>query len=102
MRRREFFGVLGVTAVWLAKPLGSVEADAGPPAISLDWPSGWDDPWFANNIDSSPPVKNSGSTVVTWQNLTINDQSGNPTVGYGNYKLINCRMRTREGPRLFR
>ena len=82
MRRREFFGVLGVTAAWLAKPLGSLGADAGSPAISLDWPSvgdqfkTWDDPRFANNMDSSAPAKNSGSTIVAWQNLTINDQSG--------------------------
>lgn len=68
------------------------------PAVGT-WPSGWDDPRFAGNVDSGPRF-NTGSTMVTWSNLTVNDQSGQPSFGYGNYTLLNSRMRTREGPRI--
>lgn len=63
------------------------------------WPSGWDDPRFAGNVDSGPRF-NTSSTMVTWRDLSVNDQSGQPSFGYGNYTLLNSRMRTREGPRI--
>jgi hypothetical protein len=38
--------------------------------------------------------------MVTWQNLSVNDQSGQASFGYGNYTLKNSRIRSREGPRI--
>jgi hypothetical protein len=35
-----------------------------------------------------------------WQNLTINDSSGDPSVGNENYTLLNSRIRSREGARV--
>lgn len=70
------------------------------PGTPTTWPSGWDDPRFTNMTNSGPRF-NSGSSVVTWQNLSVaNDNSGQVTFGYGNYNLLNSRMRTREGPRI--
>jgi hypothetical protein len=70
-----------------------------PPISTATWPSGWDDPRFDNNIMSGPK-SNVGSSMVTWQNLTVNDTSGQPSFGYGNYSLLNTRLRSREGPRI--
>ena len=77
---------------------GIVAAGAAPTPMA-PWPSGWDDPRFAANT-KSPPRYNTGSQIVTWRDLTVIDQSGNPSFGYGNYSLLNTRIRSREGPRV--
>ena len=69
------------------------------PVSSGTWPTGWDDPRFAGNVTGSPQFNSSGNMVV-WQNLTINDGSGQASFGYGNYSLLNTRIRSREGPRI--
>jgi hypothetical protein len=95
MRRREFIASLGCAAV--AGP--PVTAATPTPRPTGTWPTGWDDPRFANNV-ASGIRRTSGSAPATWRNLTIVDTSGEPAVGWGNYQLIDSRIRSREGPRV--
>ena len=76
-----------------------VTAATTPPARTGPWPSGWDDPRFASNV-ASGVKRTSGTAPATWRNLTIVDTSGEPAVGWGNYQLIDSRIRSREGPRV--
>ena len=80
-------------------PLANACAVTGALSQTQEWPSGWDDPRFADNSRSASRFNNGGE-IVTWRNLTVIDSSGNPSFGYRNYSLIDCRMRTREGPRV--
>jgi len=81
-------------------PLASAAAVTSPSSPTESWPSGWDDPRFARNAVSPGRIYNTGSTLLTWQNLTVEDESGDALCGSANYELLNTRYRGREGPRV--
>lgn len=69
-----------------------------PPVAATTWPLGWDDPRFANNVNSGRKTGLDSGQVV--ENVTIVDQSGEPAVLGSNYTLRNSRIRAREGVRV--
>ena len=80
-------------------PIASTVAVRAAPSPVEAWPSGWDDLRFAHNTPSAPRF-NASRQMVSWKDLTVIDTSGDPSFGYGNYNLINTRIRSREGPRI--
>lgn len=67
-----------------------------PPTTSGSWPSGWNDPIFANAKTGSV---NSYGLSGTTTDLSITTTSGEPMVGCQNFTLQRFRGRGREGIR---
>jgi hypothetical protein len=68
-----------------------------PPTSGGTWPSGWNDPIFANVRSSGI---NSYNMSGTTEDISIDTTSGEPMIGCANFTARRVRMRGREGIRL--